>query len=261
MYTATNCCPPEDSITIGLLQGVTPNQDDGVLYNGSYYVIDNVGFGSPVQLYTSVLTDVCSISICPSNTPTPTPSMTVTPSITHTSTPTPTPTPGCPSCQTYTISADTSNNCGEYFTYTDCLTENTIFVGLNTNVNAWLTPPFGSNPLTICSCDPPDLTFVSGCTYTLDGPIGPCDVEVCNCYDVFISETDNPTTNPIYLNVRQCGGAYETLVFTTQNINYKYCFAEVFDLYQMVGGIPTALSGSSNITGPFGACSTVGDCG
>jgi hypothetical protein len=200
-------------------------------------------------------------TITSSITPTTTPTNSVTPTITSSITPTPTPTPttGCLTCQTYEITLESFNNCGEYFTYTDCYTQNTVYVGTGTSVNSWFTSPFGSNPLTICSCDVPDITYFTGCTASINGPINNCPTDDCQCYTVTIDEQDNPFSNPIYLNVRQCGGTYETLIFNSTG-NFNYCFAEVYSLYQLPGGIISGVT-FSTVSVPNGPCSSKNDCG
>ena len=159
------------------------------------------------------------------------------------------------------MSADTTSNCGESFSYTDCITQNSVTIGQNTNVTSWFIPPFGSNPLYICSCDPPDISEITGCGVEIlsDPPPQPCSADPCNCYDVTISEVDNPSGNTIYLNVQKCSGVWETLTFTTTGV-FKFCLRNSYGLYQLPGGVPTAVSINSTVVNTTNSCSSDDGC-
>jgi hypothetical protein len=152
-----------------------------------------------------------------------------------------------------------SVNCGEAFYYTDCITLSTVQIGgqFNNQIEAWFDPVFGANPLTICSCDVPDLSLLGSCdgTSTL---IGLCSADPCSCYEITISELDLPGSNPVRVNVQRCDGIWETLVFNTYGV-YNYCLRNHYGLYQ--SGPPQWTSAvNSTINGPFGPCVNNGDC-
>ena len=119
-YELTNCCDPDDNITIALNSGV-PVLGSGIEYDKKcYQYVGKIGSGNPVAYLDSTVLSICNQEGClcatptptvsPTNTMTPTPSITssptvtITPSITASDTPTQTPT----NTQTNTVTASPS---------------------------------------------------------------------------------------------------------------------------------------------------------
>jgi len=219
---------------------------------------------TPTPTISETATPTPTPTISETATPTPTPTITQTISETPTNTPTPTPTPslGCPQCTEYEISVVNFENCGEAFYYTDCISQQTIQIGgqFGNQINAWFDPNFGANPLTICSCDEPDLTILTGCSASAIN-MGPCDLSnICECYVVDIQETDNPGSNPIHWNVQSCDGVFQTITFTTAGV-YNYCVRQHFNLYQSsILTPPWGAPSASSVIGPGVDCTNTGIC-
>jgi hypothetical protein len=264
--TATSTPTPTPTETPGASPSSTPTPTPTISETATPTptpTISETATPTPTPTISETATPTPTPTISETATPTPTPTITQTISETPTNTPTPTPTPslGCENCLEYALSADTISNCGEFFSYTDCITQNSVTIGLNTNVTSWFIPPFGSNPLYICSCDPPDISAITGCGVEIlsDPPPQPCSADPCNCYDVTISEVDNPSGNTIYLNVQRCSGVWETLTFTTTGV-FKFCLRNSYGLYQLPGGVPTAVSINSTVVNTTNSCSSDDGC-